>query len=593
MNVAERITALRALMKKNGIDAYLITGTDPHLSEYTPERWKTRAWISGFTGSYGKVLVTPEDALLWTDTRYFLQATDELSGTGIRLMKERVVDAISLESWVVENLKPGSKFALDGLTLSTAEAASLQSKLGANGIIFDSDTDLVAEIWQNRPPEIHAPIYEHPANFAGKTRSEKLELVRKMLIAKEIDSTVVSMLDDVAWLLNLRGNEIEFTPLFSAYTFVDLEKCWLFIQPEKLSATISDQLGKEGIQIAPYDQFVPFLSRIQGKSIQIDPLRSNFRLTRAMSGSNIIDTSVSLTTQIKSVKDPIEIRNIRNAHIKDGVAMVNFLYWISHTSEIEDITEVSAGNMLLQFRSRQPHFIGESFYPIVGFGQHGAIVHYHATESTDIAISRDNLLLIDSGGQYLDGTTDLTRTICLGRASKEQKTDFTLCLKAHIALANALFPDGTRGHSLDAITRNQLWNNQLNYGHGTGHGIGYFLSVHEGPMSIRAEFNNQSIREGHLLSNEPGIYRTDKYGIRIENVILCQEFSQTEFGKFLCFETISLCPIDKQLIVIELLSKEELNWINQYHEKVFQQISPLITEKVVLEWLKNECLPLN
>ena len=593
MNVAERIAALRALMKKNGIDAYLITGTDPHLSEYTPEYWKTRAWISGFTGSYGKVLVTLEDALLWTDTRYFLQAADELSGTGIRLMKERVVDAISLDSWVVENLKPGSKFALDGLTLSTAEAASLKSKLGANGIIFDSDLDLVAEIWQNRPPEINSPIYEHPANFAGKSRTEKMELVRKMLLAKEIDSTVVSMLDDVAWLFNLRGNEIEYTPLFSAYVYLDLENCWLFIQAEKLSASISDQLEKEGIQIAPYDQFVSFLSRIHGKRVQIDPLRSNFQLSNAMAGLNIIETSVSLTTQIKSVKDLIEINNIRNAHLKDGAAMVNFIYWISHNIEIEPITEVSAGKMLFQFRSRQPHFIGESFYPIVGFGPHGAIVHYHATESTDVAISKHNLLLIDSGGQYLDGTTDLTRTICLGHASKEQKMDFTLCLKAHIALANALFPEETRGHSLDAIARNPLWNSELNYGHGTGHGIGYFLSVHEGPMSIRAEFNNQSIRKGHLLSNEPGIYRTDKYGIRIENVILCQEFSQTEFGKFLCFETISLCPIDRQLIVIELLSKEELNWINQYHEKVFKQISPLITEKEVLEWLKIQCLPLN
>ena len=465
MNVTERISALRTLMKKNGINAYLITGTDPHLSEYTPERWKTRAWISGFTGSYGKVLITLEEVLLWTDTRYFLQATDELSGTGIRLMKERVVDAISLESWVVENLKPGSKFALDGLTLSTTEAATLKSKLGANGIIFDSGVDLVAEIWQNRPPEIHAPIYEHPAIFAGKTRTEKLELVRKMLLAKEIDATVVSMLDDVAWLFNLRGNEIEYTPLFSAYAYVDLENCWLFIESEKLLATISAQLEKEGIQVAPYDQFVPFLSRMHGKNIQIDPLRSNFQLSSAISGSNFIDTSVSLTTLIKSVKDLMEIKNIRNAHLKDGVAMVNFLYWINHTIEIDDITEVSAGKMLFHFRSRQPHFVGESFYPIVGFGPHGAIVHYHATESTDVAISKDNLLLIDSGGQYLDGTTDLTRTICLGRASKEQKTDFTLCLKAHIALANALFPDGTRGHSLDAITRNQLWNNQLNYGH--------------------------------------------------------------------------------------------------------------------------------
>ncbi len=592
MIVAERIAALRILMRQNGIDAYLITGTDPHLSEYTPERWKTREWISGFTGSYGKVLVTHNEVLLWTDTRYFLQAKDELEGTGIQLMKERIAEAVSLEDWMLVNLKRGSKFALNGLTLSGTEAVQIKSKLAANGITFDYRADLESQIWFNRPREIIKAIYEHPAKFAGKSRVEKIEAVRKILRTKKIDSTVISMLDDIAWLFNLRGDEIQYAPLFSAYAYLDMFNCWLFIHPDKITEVMSEQLEKEGIQLAHYDEFLEFLSRINGKKVQIDPLRSNYRLTTAVSGFNSVETSVSIVTQIKSIKDQIEIVNMRNAHIKDGAAMVNFIYWISQVIEIENITEVLVGKMLAEFRGKQPYFVGESFHPIVGYGAHGAIVHYHATKSTDATLNKDNMLLIDSGGQYLDGTTDLTRTLCLGKASNEQKMDFTRCLQAHISLANAIFPEETRGHSLDAIARNPLWNNGLNYGHGTGHGIGYFLSVHEGPMSIRAEFNNQSIQKGHILSNEPGIYRTNEYGIRIENVMLCKEFAQTEFGSFLCFETISFCPIDKKLIIVELLSEIELNWINHYHEMVYKHVSPLISEKVVLDWLEKQCSPI-
>jgi len=593
MNIPQRIAAVRALMKQNSIDAYLITGTDPHLSEYTPEKWKTREWISGFTGSYGKVLVMQEEVLLWTDTRYFIQATEELAGTGIQLMKERVPEAISLEEWSAANLRTGSKFAVDGWTISAAEGASLKSKLGAKGIIFDPESDLVGEIWHNRTPQTNSSIYEHPAEFAGKSRIEKIDLVRKNLLEKEIDSTIVSMLDEIAWLLNLRGNEIEYTPLFTAYAYLDLNACRLFIHPDKIGTTLGKELENDGITVVGYDQFLPFLRRIEGQKIHIDPIRSNYRLFQAVSELNLMDASASCITQIKSVKDQVEIANIRNAHLKDGAAMVNYLYWISHITEDEIITEVSAGNYLQMFRSRQLHFMGESFHPIVGFGPHGAIVHYHATKSTDLTISKDNLLLIDSGGQYLDGTTDLTRTICLGKATQKQKQDFTTCLKAHISLANTIFPDKTRGYSLDTIARKPLWSKGLNYGHGTGHGIGYFLSVHEGPMSIRAEYNDQFIREGQIISNEPGIYRAGEYGIRIENVILCKPYIQTEFGKFLCFETISLCPIDKNLIVAELLDKEEVTWLNQYHETVFRELSPLISVNVVLEWLRDQCTPLN
>ena len=593
MNRAKRIEGLRSLMKENQIDAYLLTGADPHLSEYTPDGWKTREWISGFTGSYGKVLVTLDKVFIWTDTRYFLQANEELQGTGIELMKERVLGAVSIEDWIFSNLKTGNKVAVDGLTISVAEAEQIGARLAAKGIVFDTATDLVSRIWMDRPIATNHPVYEHTVNFAGKSRYEKVEMVRKILLTKELDSTVVSTLDDIAWLFNLRGGEIQYTPLFSAYAYIDHKGAWLFVHPDKVTDLLKKSLKDEEIKVSPYDSFFHFLDRIKNQQVQVDPIRTNSLIIRHLSESNSVVQSTGITTQLKAVKNQVEISNIRSAHLKDGAAMVNSLFWILQSFEKENITEVLVGHKLNVFRSKQPLFKGDSFHPIVGFGAHGAIVHYHATDQSDSLIKSDNLLLIDSGGQYLDGTTDITRTIGIGLVSQKQKEDFTVCLKGHIALAKAIFPEGTKGYSLDAIARKPLWDKAINYGHGTGHGIGYFLSVHEGPMSIRTEFNNEPIREGHLLSNEPGIYREGEYGIRIENVILCKRHSSSEFGNFLCFETLSLCPIDRNLISTELLNSDEIDWINHYHETVFEKISPLLTDKNVLEWLNKQCTPLN
>ncbi|MCX6220765.1 MAG: aminopeptidase P family protein [Bacteroidia bacterium] len=594
MIIAERISGLRKLMNKHQIDAYLITGTDPHLSEYIPERWETRKWISGFTGSYGKVLVTLNEVLLWTDTRYFLQAAEELQDSGIRLMKDRVPDAaVSLEEWALKNLKPGNKFAFDGSTISTAEATQLTTRLTANGIHIDIELDLVDQIWLDRPIPQDSPAYEYPIEFAGKSRIEKFDMVRKALVSKNIESTVITLLDDLAWVFNLRGNEIEYTPLVSAYGYLDQDNVWLFINPGRLETDFENALEEEGVIIKPYGDFYSFITRISNKRIQVDPIRTNYKISRSLSDHNEIDTSVAVVTKLKAVKDHKEIENIRNAHIKDGTAMVYSLFWLNQVIGKENITEASVGKKLNEFRMKQPLFKGDSFHPIVGFGSHGAIVHYHATDQTNVGISPDNLLLIDSGGQYLDGTTDITRTISLGPPTTKQREDFTSCLKAHIALATAHFPVGTKGYSLDSITRKSLWDIGINYGHGTGHGIGYFLSVHEGPMSIRAEFNNEPISEGHLLSNEPGIYREGEYGLRIENVLFCKKTDSTEFGDFLCFETVSLCPIDRHLIVIEMLSSDELNWLNHYHETVLQKLLPHIPDSDVLEWLKIQCAPLH
>jgi Xaa-Pro aminopeptidase len=592
MDINNKIKRLRDLMKENQIDAYLISGVDPHLSEYTPTEWKTREWISGFTGSHGKVVITMSQALLWTDTRYFLQAIEELSTSGIRLMKERVPNAVSIEDWLCSNLSPGSQVAVDGLTLSASEAIQMESKLTAKGISFNNTLDLVGKIWINRPPVIEKQIYEFPINFAGKSREEKIGLVRKALEAKELDSTIVSMLDDVAWLFNLRGDDIEFTPLFTAYGYIDRENAFLFVDSGRISETLRVTLENEGVIIYSYDAFLNFLDRIRHLRIQFDPNRTNSLIINHIDKSNYTQSSLSIVAQIKSVKDQEEIAHIKSAHIKDGAAMVNFLYWFKHLPESAIVSELSIADELTKFRSEQPYFKGNSFHPIVGFGAHGAIVHYHATSQSNIEIGSDGLLLIDSGGHYLDGTTDITRTISTGNIKRNQRVDFTICLKGHIALAMAIFPSGTKGHSLDSIARKPLWDNALNYGHGTGHGIGYFLSVHEGPMSIRAEFNNESICEGHLLSNEPGIYREGEYGIRIENVILCKKYKSNQFADFLCFETLSLCPFEKELILPELLSRDEIDWVNHYHETVFKEISPVISDQKTIAWLKSQCSPL-
>ncbi len=591
--ILNRIAALRKLMIDNQIDAYVITGSDPHMSEYTPENWKTRQWISGFTGSFGKVLITLDRALLWTDTRYFLQANDELAGTGIVIMKERVPDAIPIEEWITANLGAGTTVGVDGYTLSAHDKAQFESKITAKGLLFRNDIDLVSVLWSKRPTLPISQIYEHEPIFAGKSRKEKIELVRSVLKAQGLHSTVISQLDDVAWLFNLRSDEIQYEPVFAAYSYIELDEAHLFIDQSKVSTDVRISLEDDSIKIHSYDSFITFLSRIHDQKIQFDPIRCNSMLINPITKSNSLELSVSITSLLKSVKDDKEIRNIKSAHIKDGAALVNSIFWIIQSVNKDVITEVSVGHKLNEFRGRQPLYKGESFHPIVSFGDHGAIVHYHATHQTDRIIKADNILLIDSGGQYLDGTTDITRTITMGSVTVQQKEDFTFCLKAHIALATAIFPIGTKGYSLDAITRKPLWDRGMNYGHGTGHGVGYFLSVHEGPMSIRAEFNNEPIREGHLLSNEPAIYREGEYGIRTENVILCKKYKSSEFGDFLCFETLSLCPIDRNLISLELLTKNEIDWINDYHSTVYNEVSPLITDRDTLEWLSLQCEPLS
>ncbi|MCX6239465.1 MAG: aminopeptidase P family protein [Bacteroidia bacterium] len=588
MNVIDRITSLRSLMREKNIDGYLIYGTDPHLSEYVPEAWRSREWISGFTGSYGKVAITQDYAALWTDSRYFIQAESQLSGTKIVMIKDRQADTISVDNWMKQKLKPGSIVAIDGLTISAAEANTLELKLSANGIILDLNADLVSPIWENRPILSQSVVTDFPIRFAGHCRSEKLAQIRNQLTVNGSKATLVCQLDDLAWSFNLRGKDISYNPLFTGYGYVDQEQAILFIDDEKVPTALKDVLEREGVHVINYESIFSFLKQLKQLSFYLDPDRTNSLIYRLISKYCKVNDGLSIPTFLKSVKNEVETLGIKEAHIRDGVAMVNFLFWFDKHFGKKKITELSIAEELGKFRSEQAFYMGESFSPIVAFGVHGAIVHYSATSESEFEVLPDSILLIDSGGQYLDGTTDLTRTIATGKITLRHQTDFTLVLKGMIQLAKAVFPENTKGYSLDILARKALWSNGLNYGHGTGHGVGHYLSVHEGPMAIRQEYNGEPIRAGQIITDEPGLYREGEYGIRIENVLVCKEECQSKFGRFLSFDTLTLCPIDRKLVDRQLLADDELKWLNAYHARVLKELGTFLNTDV-FKWLKAQC----
>ncbi len=591
MSVLDNITLLRSLMLKNNIDAYIINGNDPHLSEYVPERWHTREWISGFKGSYGRVVVTLYKSALWTDSRYFIQAERELIGSGITLIKDKQPDTIQYEDWILTEIPPKGVVGIDGLTISTSDERKLSCKLTAKGIILKKDVDMVLQIWINRPQLPDYPAFDYDVKFAGATRREKLDLIRLQLKEKGCEGTIITMLDDVAWTFNIRGRDIEYNPLVTGYGYIDKEEAIIFADSYKIPFNLKTILLAEGIKLMEYDSFLSFLKNLKSKTLYLDPDRTNSLITQTLCHSCKLVEGLSIPTLLKSVKNECEISGMREAHKRDGIAMINSLYWIESNVGKVELSELDVCDKLKEYRSKQEYYKGESFYPIVGYAEHGAIVHYHVSEETDSTIKPNGLLLIDSGGQYLDGTTDITRTISLGEVSEQQRIDFTLVLKGMIQLAKAVFPYQTRGGSLDILARKALWDNCLNYGHGTGHGVGHFLCVHEGPVTIRQDSTTEPLQEGNILSNEPGIYREGEYGIRIENLILCQKYAQNEFGNFLSFETLTLCPIDRKLVKTDLLSNEERDWLNEYHKRVVDETSPYL-EKNVLKWLKNICSPI-
>ena len=568
-------------MQEVSLDAYIIYGTDPHLSEYLPAHWQTRPFISGFTGSAGMVIVSSEKAALWTDSRYFLQAEEELSGTGIELVKMRTPGYPEPAEWLKVNLKAKAKVGTDESCISVNQFRAIQNSLDQSGISLKESGDLLNDIWTDRPPLPDSAIYEHELKFACTNRITKIETICSELEKSGANLQIITALDDLAWTFNLRGNDVECNPVFLAYAAISKEKTALFVEITKLPSALKIKLETEGIQIKTYNDLPTYLKQLpKTVKILLDPDRTNHAILKNIPTSCKVIEGLSVPCRLKAIKTEAEIRNIRQAMRKDGVAMLEFLFWLENNLGKIPVTEFTVAEKLTEFRSKQPDYKGISFFPIVGYKEHGAIVHFHVTEENALSIEKNGFLLFDSGGQYLDGTTDITRTVALSELTDRQKTDFTLILKGMISLSMAKFPVNTRGYHLDILARKNLWKHGLNYGHGTGHGVGYFLNVHEGPMSIRQEFNDRAIEAGMVISNEPALYRLGEYGIRTENLIVCVKDETTGFGDFLKFDTLTLCPIDSKAIDKSLLNPEEIEWLNSYHQKVFGELAPLVNDEL-------------
>jgi Xaa-Pro aminopeptidase len=590
--IKKRIHDLLEQMQIQNLDAYIIFGTDPHLSEYLPEYWKTRSFISGFTGSAGMVIVSKEKAALWTDSRYFLQAEVEMSGTGIELVKMRTPDYPEPEEWLALNLKKGENVGTDQWCISVSQFRQMQSRVNKSGISLIESGDLLSGIWPDRPALPDAQIYEHEIRYACTSRLDKINTICNELEKSGANLQIITALDDLAWTFNLRGSDVECNPVFLAYAAVSKEKSILFVDSRKLSPELKNKLLADNIQIREYTEVVDFVKEMDERTrILIDPNRTNQAIYSIIPTHCKIVEGLSVPCRLKAIKTDAEILNIRNAMRKDGVAMIEFLHWMKNNLGKVPVTEYTVAKKLIDFRAEQPEFKGISFFPIVGYKEHGAIVHFHVTAENALPVEKDGFLLFDSGGQYLDGTTDITRTVALSELSDRQKSDFTIVLKGMISLTQAKFPVNTRGYHLDILARKDMWKNGLNYGHGTGHGVGYFLNVHEGPMSIRQEFNDRVIEAGMVLSNEPAMYRLREYGLRTENMMVCVKDETTEFGEFLRFDTLTLCPIDTNAINKSLLNPEEITWLNNYHQWVFKELSPMVNE-ALRDFLKELTLPI-
>jgi Xaa-Pro aminopeptidase len=577
-------------MKKQGISACIIPGTDPHASEYIADFWKERVWISGFDGSAGTAVVTLTDAGLWTDSRYFLHAAEQLEGTGIELMKQGLPETLEILPWLSTQLKTGQKVGVNAQMFSVNGYSAMKSELNMSKLELVS-IDLPAIVWTDRPSLPLNPFFVFDSKYSGKSTTEKLTSVRAEMKKAHADVFVISALDDIAWLFNIRGNDVTYNPVVIAYALVAEDKATLFIAPEKLTTETSTYLKAQGATVAPYLAIYDELKQIPvTKAVLIDGGKLNQALFESIPAGCAIRNSMSPVFKLKSVKNEVEMNGVRLAMAKDGVALTRFFIWLEENLKSGQLSEVSIAEKLREFRSKQENFVGESFGSIAGYAGHGAIVHYGATTETDVKLKAENILLLDSGGQYLDGTTDITRTVALGTPTAQQKTDNTLVLKGHIALAKAIFPSGTRGSQLDILARKAMWDLGLNYGHGTGHGVGHFLCVHEGPQSIRMDENPTVLQPGMMLSNEPGMYRTNEYGIRIENLVQVILAQKTEFGQFLKFETLTLFPIDQHLINFDLLNNSEIEWLNEYHQRVYDILSPKLNE-YEREWLSIKCSP--
>jgi len=577
-------------MKSSGIDAYIIPTSDPNMGEYIPDYWKVIPWLTGFAGSAATVVITDTFAGLWTDSRYFVQAENQLAGSGFVLMKYIPAEKKDYIEWLSSNLSPEKSIGLDGRIFSIGQLRKLQKSIAEKGIKILTECDLISDLWSDRPLQEASPAFDHPLSFCGKERSVKIDEVRSAMEQQGIDFHLLTSSDDIMWLLNIRGSDVKYSPLMLSFAIVGTDQILLFADENKISFRIAMEFDKLGIVLLPYEETAAVISSLDSETtILITPATTSASLYNSIPSGMKIREEISIPSRLKAIKNKVEIENIGRVMVKDGVALTKFFFWIEQNTGLVTMSELSLAEKLNQLRSEQENFLGLSFSPIVAFNEHGALPHYSATSETDSVIGAAGILLVDSGGQYLDGTTDITRTIAIGRPSAIQKKDFTLVLKGTISLAMAQFPIGTKGAQLDILARKALWENGLNFGHGTGHGVGFCLNVHEGPQSISPSATDAKniIEPGMLVSDEPAIYREGEYGIRIENLILCYENEETEFGKFLKFDTVSLCYIDKNLIDISLLDKREIEWLNSYHSEVYEKLSPFLSEEEKV-WLKDK-----
>ena len=593
-NIKDRLTALRNQMKRLQLSAFIVPSTDPHSGEYVPEHWETRKWISGFTGSAGTAVITLNDAGLWTDSRYFIQAEEQLKDTGIRLFKERLPETPSIATWLAHVLKQGDTIGIDGWVNSHQEASSLQQVLVQNGLKLKVMTsDIFDSIWENRPSLPQGAIFILNSEYTGASCSEKLNQIQKAIAQNGASAIILSALDEIAWTLNLRGKDVHCNPVFISYLLISVEGYTLYILEEKITDEVRNYLKAHQVEIRPYtalsDDLKTFGSKHTG-TLQISPLANEALTSISVQYANTI-ISPSPVALMKAIKNETEQAGFRKSMERDGVAMVKFLHWLQEAVPTGNESEISVDKKLYEFRSEQDHFQGISFDTIAGYKEHAAIVHYEATPETNVALKPEGMLLLDSGAQYLDGTTDITRTIVLGPLTLEEKKDYTLVLKGHLQMQNIHFPAGTCGTQLDILARAAMWKHGINYLHGTGHGIGHFLCVHEGPHQIRMNHVPTPLEPGMIVTNEPGIYKTGRHGIRIENTLLIVPAQKTEFGDFYKFEPLTLCPIDKEAILTNMLTDEEITWFNDYHSMVYNRLYPFLNEKEVL-WLKNATQPI-
>lgn len=578
-SIKERIHALRMTFRPNNIKAFIIPSTDPHLSEYVAPYWMSREWISGFTGSAGTAVILMDKAGLWTDSRYFLQAEKELEGSGITLYKEMLPETPSITKFLCQNLKPGESVSIDGKMFSVQQVEQMKEDLAPYQLQVNLFGDPLKNIWKDRPSMPDAPAFIYDVKYAGKSCGEKVAAIRTELKEKGIFALFLSSLDEIAWTLNLRGSDVHCNPVIVSYLLVTQDEVVYFISPEKITQEVNKYLQEQQVSLRKYDVAESFLNSFTGENILIDPKKTNYAIYSAINPACKVVRGESPVTLLKAIRNEQEIAGIHHAMQRDGVALVKFLKWLEASVLSGKETELSVDRKLHEFRAAQPLYMGESFDTIAGYKEHGAIVHYSATKESDVTLQSKGFLLLDSGAQYLDGTTDITRTIALGELTEEEKTDYTLILKGHIALAMAKFPAGTRGAQLDVLARMPIWSHGMNFLHGTGHGVGHFLSVHEGPQSIRMNENPIVLQPGMVTSNEPGVYKAGSHGIRTENLTLVCKDKEGMFGEYFKFETITLCPICKKGIIKEMLTAEEVKWFNDYHQTVYKKLSPSLNEE--------------